>query len=168
MGLLDRILAKLENKNTENDRLIYAPIAGEYIEIEKIPDQVFSQGILGAGCGIEPTSGEVYSPVNGEVNTITKTKHAIGITNHQGGEFLIHVGMDTVDMNGLGFDVKITEGSKVKAGDLILTFDIEEIKKAGHPITTAFVLTNSDEFSEFKININQSFKAKDLIGEVKK
>lgn len=125
---------------------IYQPQSGNVIKLEEIPDPVFSSGALGQGCGIEPDQNIVYSPLNGTIATVAETKHAIGLTGDNGLEMLIHVGIDTVNMNGKGFKPLVTEGQKVKAGDALLEFDKEEIKKAGYPDTTAVLVINAQDY----------------------
>lgn len=147
---------------------IYAPISGEYIALGELPDTVFSEGVLGPGCGIRPDEGKVYSPVDGEIIVIADTEHAIGIQADNGAEFLIHVGMDTVDMKGNGFFPKVSKGDRVKAGQLILEFDMEAIKKAGHPTTTALIVTNSDECENIDLGIGRKYMTKEPIGSVTK
>lgn len=129
----------------------YAPITGTIILLEQIPDPVFSQGILGPGYGIEPEEETVHAPFDGTVTQLTDTGHAVGITNADGMEILIHVGMDTVAMGGKGFKVLVSEGQKVTLGQPLINFSISEIKAAGHPTTTAVVLTNSDDFGGMQL-----------------
>lgn len=145
---------------------VYAPITGKYIALEELPDEVFSQGFLGKGCGVEPEDNHVYAPVDGEIVQVAETKHAIGIQSPEGLEILVHVGMDTVNMNGYGFDVKAKLGDKVKAGDLLMTFDADKIKEAGHPITTAIVITNSDEYADFAFDTGRNYNKAEQIGNV--
>jgi PTS system sucrose-specific IIC component len=130
---------------------IYAPIKGKTISHEDIPDETFASGVLGAGVGIEPSEGVVYAPYDGEISSTTETKHAIGITGAGDMELLIHVGVDTVNMQGDGFELFVKEGDKVKKGDKLITFDIEKIKAAGYSPTTAVLLTNSDDYDDFKV-----------------
>lgn len=145
---------------------VYAPITGKYIALEELPDEVFSQGFLGKGCGVEPEDNHVYAPVDGEIVQVAETKHAIGIQSPEGLEILVHVGMDTVNMNGYGFDVKGKLGDKVKAGDLLMTFDADKIKEAGHPITTAIVITNSDDYTDFAFDTGRNYNKAEQIGNV--
>lgn len=147
---------------------VYAPIAGRYIPLNQIPDPVFSEGTLGQGCGIEPDEGRVYAPASGTVETVADTKHAIGMLADDGTEYLIHVGMDTVAMKGKGFAPKVSAGDRVTAGQLLLEFDMNEIKKAGHPTTTAFVVTNSDDYGEINLGVGRKYANKAEIGSVKK
>lgn len=130
---------------------VYAPITGTIIPLEQIADPVFSQGILGPGYGIEPEDGTVYAPFDGVVTQLMDTGHAVGITDRNGMEVLIHVGMDTVAMGGKGFEVMVSEGQSVTIGQPLMTFSMEEIKAAGHPVTTAVVLTNRDAFGEVRL-----------------
>ena len=119
-----------------------APLSGHVIPMEQIPDQVFSQGVLGQGVGIEPTGNVVVAPADATVSTVmTDSKHACGLLLDNGVELLIHVGMDTVTMGGDGFQLHVKEGDRVHVGDKLITFDPEKIKAAGHPTTTAFVIT---------------------------
>ena len=145
---------------------VHAPITGKYIALAELPDEVFSQGFLGQGCGVEPEDNHVYAPIDGEIVQIAETKHAVGIQSPEGAEVLIHVGMDTVNMQGYGFDVKVKLGDKVRAGDMLMTFDAEKIKAAGYPITTAIVITNSDEFTEIAFDTGKSYSKADEIGSI--
>ena len=147
---------------------VYAPIAGQYIPLEQIPDPVFSEGTLGQGCGIEPDEGRVYAPASGKVETVADTRHAIGILADDGTEYLIHVGMDTVDMKGKGFAPKVAAGDRVTAGQLLMEFDMDEIKKAGHSTTTAFVVTNSEDYGGIHLGVGRKYAGKAEIGSVKK
>lgn len=128
------------------EKVIYAPVQGNVIPRESIPDETFASGVLGDGVGIEPETGEVVAPFNGEISSVTETRHAIGISGPGGMELLIHVGVDTVKMNGDGFTLLVSEGDKVKAGQKLMTFDISRIKAAGFSTTTAVLLTNSDDY----------------------
>ena len=101
--------------------------------------------------GINPTEGVVFAPFDGEITSVADSKHAIGLANAAGMEVLIHVGVDTVAMNGEGFDDKVAEGDKVKAGQVIMTFDRDAIKKANHPDCVVVLLTNSDDFADVKL-----------------
>lgn len=163
MGFFGRF-AKKEDVPEAKKGIIYAPVTGTYIPLAEIPDEVFSQGFVGQGCGIVPAEGKVYAPVDGEVTTVADTGHAVGIRTAEGGEFLIHVGIDTVDMGGKGFLPKVRQGSKVKMGQLLLEFDMSAIKAAGHPDITVFLLTNSDEYPDFQIHTGKAYAAKEEAG----
>ncbi len=127
---------------------IKSPMNGTVIPLSEVPDAVFSSEMLGKGFGVEPSEGKAYAPVDGEVTTVFDTKHAIGLMSKHGVELLIHIGMDTVKLNGKGFDVKVKTGDQVKAGDLLAEFDMELIKGEGYPVTTAVVVTNTDDCEE--------------------
>ena len=131
------------------DNVLYAPVKGNVIAREAIPDATFAAGVLGDGAGIEPEEGLVVSPVDGEISTVVDSKHAVGISGPRGMEILIHVGVDTVNMKGDGFTCYVKEGDKVKAGQKLIAFDIDKIHKAGYSSTTAVLLTNSDDYSNF-------------------
>ena len=130
---------------------LYAPIQGTIVPRNEIPDDTFAAGILGDGVGIDPEEGVVVAPFDGEISSVTDTKHAIGITGPADMEVLIHVGVDTVNMKGDGFELLVEEGQKVKAGQKLMTFDIAKIKAAGYSPVAAVLLTNSDDYPEFKV-----------------
>ena len=113
---------------------------------EEIPDETFASGVLGDGVGIEPEEGLVVAPFDGEISSVTDTLHAVGITGPGEMEVLIHVGVNTVNMQGDGFTLLVKEGDTVKAGQKLLTFDIDKIKAAGYSTTTAVLVTNSDDY----------------------
>ena len=127
---------------------IKSPMNGTVIPLSEVPDAVFSSEMLGKGFGVEPSEGKAYAPVDGEVINVFDTKHAIGLMSKHGVELLIHIGMDTVKLNGKGFDVKVKTGDQVKAGDLLAEFDMDLIKGEGYPVTTAVVVTNTDDCEE--------------------
>ncbi|HAV28118.1 MAG TPA: PTS beta-glucoside transporter subunit EIIBCA, partial [Lachnospiraceae bacterium] len=124
---------------------VKSPAVGTLVPQEQIPDATFASGVLGAGLGITPSKGVIVAPVDGTISTVAESKHAIGISTDSGLELLIHVGVDTVAMNGDGFSPAVAEGDTVKAGDLLLNFDIDKIHKAGYADTVVFLLTNSDD-----------------------
>lgn len=120
---------------------IYSPMVGKVINIEDVPDPVFKEKMVGDGLAIEPTEGTVYSPIDGTIIQIFPTKHAIGIKSQNGLEILVHIGMDTVEMKGEGFESFIEEGQNVKKGDKLITFDIDKIKDQ-HPLISPIIITN--------------------------
>ena len=125
--------------------VIYSPIKGEVVKLEDVKDSVFSSGMMGVGIAINPKEGKLYSPVNGRIASIFETKHAIGIVADNGTEILIHIGIDTVELNGKYFKSIMKQGDTVKAGDLLLEFESEEIKKSGYDIVTPIIITNADD-----------------------
>ena len=136
------------NSQVSSGEEIKSPMNGTVIPLSEVPDAVFSSEMLGKGFGVEPSEGKAYAPVDGEVTTVFDTKHAIGLMSKHGVELLIHIGMDTVKLNGKGFDVKVKTGDQVKAGDLLAEFDMDLIKGEGYPVTTAVVVTNTDDCEE--------------------
>ena len=135
---------------------VTAPLSGRVIPMEEIPDQVFSQGILGEGVGIEPTGNVVVAPADATVCSVMEdSRHAVGLTLDNGAELLIHVGIDTVSMNGDGFQLHVKAGDRVHLGDKLITFDPEKIKAAGHPTTTAFLVTDPGDLAPtFETNVD--------------
>jgi PTS system sucrose-specific IIC component len=132
---------------------VHAPVEGKVKYYNEIPDETFASGVLGEGVGIEPTEEYVYAPFDGTISTVAESKHAIGISGAGDMELLIHVGVDTVAMNGEGFTPYVKEGEEVKAGQKLLYFDREKIAAAGHPDMVVVLLTNSEDMENFKVNL---------------
>ena len=154
MGFFDKLFggkAASETKFSGQKMTVMLPIDGKVIPLEQLPDETFATAILGPGCGLEPTGDMVYAPFDGTVNQVASTLHAVGLTSDDGIEVLIHVGMDTVEMNGKGFKALVKEGDKVKAGTPLLKVDLDAIKAAGHPTATAIIVTNGDDMGELKM-----------------
>ena len=129
---------------------ITSPINGRVITASEIPDPMFAQETMGPSIGVEPEEGVVYAPFDGSVMMLFPTKHAIGLLSDGGMEVLVHVGVDTVQMNGDGFEALVDQGATFKKGDKLLTFDIDKIKEAGHPATTIVALTNGFDYKDVK------------------
>lgn len=132
----------------EIDNNIYAPVEGETVELTKVEDEVFSSLAMGNGIAINPSKGEVKAPLDGEVTVLFPTGHAIGIKGDNGAEVLIHVGMDTVTLNGEGFDIKVKQGDRVKKGQVLVNFDIDFIKSKNLSTITPVVVTNTSSLKE--------------------
>lgn len=148
--------SKTDNKSAgqgENTKagVLYVPVQGNVISRSEIPDETFASGMLGDGIGIEPETGIVTAPCDGEISTVADTLHAIGMVSPDGMEVLIHVGIDTVNMKGDGFTVFVSAGETVKAGQKLLTFDIEKIHAAGYSATTAVLVANSFQYPAFQV-----------------
>lgn len=126
--------------------VVYSPAAGKVVELSQVSDHIFAEKILGEGIAIDAPNGEVVSPVTGIITTVFKTKHAIGITDENGVEVLIHIGIDTVKLEGKYFEVFCTEGQTIKTGDLLVKFDGEKIKLAGYESSVIVVVTNTNDF----------------------
>ncbi len=155
--------ADAEPAASDAELVLCAPIEGNVIPRSDIPDATFASGVLGDGVGIEPEKGEVAAPFDGEISSLTETRHAIGITGPGGMEVLIHVGVDTVKMNGDGFELFVKEGEKVKAGQKLMTFDMAKIKAAGYSTTSAVLITNSDDYKACNIIKTGAAKQTDKI-----
>ncbi|AMG60739.1 PTS glucose transporter subunit IIA [Staphylococcus lugdunensis] len=136
------------NKNIE----IYAPLTGEYVKIEDIPDPVFAQKMMGEGFGINPTEGEVVSPIEGKVDNVFPTKHAIGLKADNGLELLVHIGLDTVQLDGEGFEVLVNSGDTVQVGDPLVKFNLEYISNNAKSVISPVIITNTDQTSAININ----------------
>ncbi len=139
---------EIENKPENKPSLmktasIVSPLMGDVKLLNQVNDQVFSSGALGKGIAIEPTTGKAFSPVDGVISTLFPTGHAIGITSEEGIEILIHIGIDTVQLDGKYYEPQIKQGDQVKQGDLLVNFDIERIKEAGYQVTTPIIITNT-------------------------
>lgn len=151
MELFKKILGKKEEDSsilaTERNT-VYAPVSGKLIDLKDFPDEVFSEGILGQGCGILPSEEIIKAPFNGEVIQLQDSLHALGLMSEDGIELLIHVGVDTVTMDGKGFRALVKTGDKVKMGQNLLQFNLARISEAGLDSTVAIIVTNSDDFKE--------------------
>lgn len=135
------------SKPAGKEVLINAALEGTIMPLAQIKDEVFNSGVLGKGIAIEPVKGQVLAPFDGTVTNVAETLHAIGLLSQDGVELLIHVGMDTVSLEGKGYTAHVKEGDSVKKGQLLLTFDMDVIKAAGYPLTTPMVVTNSDDYT---------------------
>lgn len=137
-----------ENFSEIQNETLVSPLTGNLVKLSDVPDEVFASGVMGKGIAVEPTEGKIFAPADAEVTTMFPTGHAIGLKTSKGAEILIHIGMDTVQMNGDGFKTHVTQGDKVKKGQLLVEFDIDKIKKAGHPIITPVLVTNSASYKD--------------------
>ena len=126
---------------------ISSPLQGEVMPLSQVPDEVFSSGMMGQGVAIMPTDNKVYAPFDGKVAMVTGSKHAIGLTADNGIELLIHVGLDTVQLNGAPFNYKVAEGDRFKAGDVLLDFDLAAINQADLSPITPIIVTNSAAYA---------------------
>ena len=125
---------------------VSAPVKGKIVELAHVPDQTFSEKILGDGIAILPEEGRIYAPADAEVSCVMDTKHAVALTTVQGLEILIHVGLETVELKGKHFTSHVQNGEKVKEGDLLLEFDLEGLKKDGYQTVTPVIITNAGDF----------------------
>ena len=144
------------SKNQKEVEELASPIKGEQINLSEVDDEVFSSGAVGAGVAIIPEVGEVVSPVNGTVTTIFPTKHAIGIVSESGAEILIHIGLNTVALDGKYYEVHINSGDKVVKGQKLVSFDIEGIKSEGYSTVTPVLVTNTTDLKDVIVIENKS------------
>lgn len=131
---------------------VYSPMNGRFLPLEEVPDQVFSQGMMGEGFAVDPVQGEVVSPVDGKVIHVFPTKHAIGLKTADDLEVLVHIGIDTVELNGEGFETFVSEGDQVKTGQKLLKVDIEFLKEKGKSPVSPIVFPQS---AEWKIELKE-------------
>ena len=129
---------------------VYSPVNGTYIALEKVDDAVFSRKMMGDGFAIEPKNGKFLSPVSGELITVFPTKHAYGIKTATNEEVLIHIGIDTVELNGKGFNCKVKQGQKIKTGDVLVDVDLDVIRKAGLKTISMIIITSGTPFNFVK------------------
>lgn len=135
-----------ETEAEVKEETLGSPVNGKVVPLSEVSDETFASEMLGATVAVEPSDGRILAPCDGEVINIFETGHAVCLTTQAGGELLIHVGVDTVKMEGKGFIKKVSDGAKVHAGDVLIEADLDAIKAAGYPATTMFILTNADQF----------------------
>ena len=141
MGFFDRFK---KDKGIE----LTAPMKGKCVSIKEVPDPTFAEEILGKGIAVIPQDGHVYAPADGKISTVFPTGHAVGITTADGAEILIHIGLDTVQLNGEGFQARVAQGDRVKKGQLLVSFDMAFIEEKGYCLETPVLVTNSDDYLE--------------------
>ena len=151
-------LKKMFEKNAKTISL-KAVEDGRTIPMDEVNDQTFAQELLGPGIAIVPSNGTVVSPINGTIATVMDTKHAVCIQGEDGLELIVHAGLDTVELNGKYYQTYKEIGDQVKAGDVLLEFDLEEITKAGYDVTTPIVITNLGDYKITKCLTGQQVKA---------
>lgn len=161
MALFD-FLKKGDNKRVE----LYSPVDGVVIPMEEVSDPVFSQKMMGDGFGVEPDNGQIYSPVVGKVVSIFPTQHALGLELDNGIEVLVHIGVDTVELDGGPFEIHVKEGDKVTKDTLIATVDLDGIKEAGKEDTVIIVFTNMDVVGDYTLSKTGQASHSEVIGEL--
>lgn len=169
-GYSDDMLPKKEEKKEEpqeiipaKDEALLAPVSGKVIPLSEVRDEAFAGGILGQGAAVIPENGEICAPCDGVISVMYPTGHAVGIKSDIGAEILIHVGMDTVTLNGSCFDVKVKAGDHVKAGQLLVRANIEGIKKEGLDITTPVIVANTADYMQIKMAAEKSVKRGEVL-----
>lgn len=144
MGFFGNLINGKKN-NPPAEKVVYSPLSGRVIPLKEVDDPVFSEGMMGPGVAIQPEDGSLYAPADGEITVAFPTGHAVALKATDGMEILIHIGIDTVKLNGDGFQSHVSEGDKVKTGDLLVSFDMEKIADAGYPATTMVLVSNPDD-----------------------
>ena len=165
MGLFDKLFGKKEEINPNH---VYAPLAGEAVAISEVPDPTFSSGAMGNGIAIKPTDGKVCAPVNGPVDMMFDTGHAVTLVSDNGIEILIHVGLETVGLEGKPFQVKVQNGQKVKKGDILMIADLAAIEAAGLPTITPVLICNTDDYTTFNTTTGKAVTNADVVIELGK
>ena len=165
MGLFDKLFGKKEEINPNH---VYAPMAGEAVAISEVPDPTFSSGAMGNGIAIKPTDGKVCAPVNGTVDMMFDTGHAVTLVSDNGIEILIHVGLETVGLEGKPFQIKVQNGQKVKKGDILMIADLAAIEAAGLPTITPVLICNTDDYTTFNTTTGKAVTNADVVIELGK
>ena len=156
-------VAVADNSDDAQTELLMSPLNGKAVPLSDVPDEAFASGVLGKGIAIEPTEGKVVAPADATVTTLFPTKHAIGLITDKGTELLIHIGMDTVKLEGKGFTAHVKQGDHVKKGDLLIEFDIDAIKNEGLPIITPVLVTNANKYLDVVAAAEHDFKIGDKL-----
>jgi len=154
---------KLFGKNTDG---LYAPMAGKAVPVTEVPDPTFAEGMLGNGIAIEPAEGKVYAPCDATVDMMFTTGHAVSLVADCGAEILIHVGLETVSLEGKPFKVHAANGDKVKKGQLLIEVDLQAVRDAGLPTITPMVICNTDAYSTFKTFVGKDVTNDDVVIEL--
>ena len=161
MGFFSKLFSKAETKN-HNDQ-IFAPLAGQAVPVTEVPDPTFAEGMLGNGVAIIPADGKVYAPCDATVDMMFTTGHAVSLVADNGAEILIHVGLETVSLEGKPFTVHAANGDKVKKGQLLIEVDLDAVKAAGLPTITPMVVCNTDEYPTFDTFVGKDVTNEDVV-----
>lgn len=148
MGLFDKLFGSKENKVVDVE--VFAPLSGEIVNIEDVPDVVFSEKIVGDGIAIRPTGNKIVAPVDGVIGKIFETNHAFSMESNEGIELFVHFGIDTVELKGEGFTRIAQEGQQVKRGETIIEFDLPLLESKAKSVLTPVVISNMDEISHIE------------------
>ncbi len=162
MGFFSKLFAK------NNNDQVFAPVAGQAVPVSEVPDPTFAEGMLGNGVAIIPSEGKVYAPCDATVDMMFTTGHAVSLVADFGAEILIHVGLETVGLEGKCFTVHAENGQKVKKGDLLIEVDLEGIKAAGLNTITPVLICNTDDYKTFKTNTGSTVTNADAVIELAK
>ena len=163
MGFFSKLFGKSEKAPAFDGNKLYAPVSGKTVSITEVPDPTFAEGLLGNGIAILPTDGKILSPVDGVVETMFDTGHAVCLKSVTGVEILIHVGLETVGLNGAPFKLHCKNGDKVKKGQLLFEADLAAIQAAGLPIITPVLVCNTDDYATFDTVIGKDVTNEDIV-----
>ncbi len=146
----ESVVRDVQNESDGKAETLCAHVSGKAVPLESVGDEVFSTKILGDGCAVEPEEGRLYSPCDGKVEGVFDTKHAVNLTSDSGAEILLHIGIDTVKLGGKYFKSFVKQGQSVKKGDLLITFDMDGIKRDGYKLTTPMIVCNSGSYKRIR------------------
>ena len=166
MGLFDKLFGSKEKKSVEVE--IYAPLSGEIVNIEDVPDVVFSEKIVGDGIAIRPKGNKIVAPIDGVIGKIFETNHAFSMESKEGIELFVHFGIDTVELKGEGFTRIAQEGQAVKRGDTVIEFDLELLESKAKSVLTPVVVSNMDEISNIEKKSGEVVAGESIVLVVKK
>ena len=161
MGLFKKFMKKKAGKDPH--LTICSPLTGIAATLSEVNDPVFAEEMMGKGIAIIPTIGQVVAPFDGEIITVFRTLHAVTMKGENGAEIIIHVGLDTVSLNGQYFESHVADGTYVRKGDLLLTFDLDKIKEEGYDVITPIVITNSSDFQSVETIKKKEVNSGDLL-----
>ena len=154
-------------KKQDNTFFLGAPVKGKAVDLKEVNDPTFSTGMLGQGVAIIPSEGKIYAPADGEIAMVFDTLHAVSMTADNGVEILVHVGLDTVELKGEGFEGHVKAGDKVKKGDLLLTVDLDVVKEAGYDTITPMLGCNTDDYAAVEGIFGKDVMPKDDVVSIK-
>ncbi|MDO4430398.1 MAG: PTS glucose transporter subunit IIA [Lonepinella koalarum] len=166
MGFFDKLFGSKENKAVEV--VVYSPLSGEIVNIEDVPDVVFSEKIVGDGVAIRPSANKIVAPIDGVIGKIFETNHAFSMESKEGVELFVHFGIDTVELKGEGFTRIAQEGQEVKRGDTIIEIDLALLEQKAKSVLTPIVISNMDEISNLEKKVGQVVGGESVILTLKK
>lgn len=166
MGLFDKLFGSKESKSVVVE--IYAPLSGEIVNIEDVPDVVFSEKIVGDGIAIRPKGNKIVAPVDGVIGKIFETNHAFSMESKEGVELFVHFGIDTVELKGEGFTRIVQEGQSVKRGDTVIEFDLDLLEAKAKSVLTPVVISNMDEISSIEKKAGEVIAGESVVLVLKK
>lgn len=157
-------IASGEEEETIADNItIASPLTGKTVKMEDVKDNVFASKMMGDGIAVEPAEGIVYAPFDGNISVLFDTKHCVGIHGDNGCDILIHVGIDTVQLEGKYYEYHVEKDQKVKKGDILLEFDIDKIKAAGYDVTTPIIIVNTDNYTTMEMTTQANVEKGELL-----